>query len=81
MINNKDKELIEKYRDDIELFKKFCINSSNISAADRFEVGNEPYDEVDFYDLSLGFFAARGINIPDTFSLAIICRYDFGYWC
>lgn len=74
-----DKQVIEKYKKEIELFKDFCSKFGN---SGRFE-------EINFYDLSLGFFMALGLtdNLDNpglespAFALARICRYDFQYWC
>lgn len=75
-----NQRLMEEYGEEIEKFKAFCTSPLE-----------GEFDEIEFYDLSLGFFIALGvtkdtINNPpepfgDAFGLALLCRYTFHYWC
>jgi hypothetical protein len=76
--------LIAKYPAEIEAFKEFCMQSNKPelwTEEEREELGDEPYEEIDFYGLSLGFFIAKGVKQSDAFYLATTVRYHFQYWC
>ena len=55
----------------VKAFKKFCEDNSK----------NEYLDEIHWYDLSIGFFMARGLSVSDSVILALFCRYTAQYWC
>lgn len=73
--------LLETYEKQVEAFKQFCLQLDDTC-------GNDSLDEVDMYDLSVGFFIALGVigdsgmgePFYDAFCLATVCRYDFEYW-
>lgn len=76
--------IVAKYPAEIEAFKQFCIQSQKPelwTEEEREELGDEPYEETDFYGLSLGFFIALGVPQVHAFDLARITRYHFQYWC
>jgi hypothetical protein len=81
---DKDKVLLEKYKDQVAKFKTFCEGVTP-------QMDRTVFDNINFYDFSVGFFIALGVvdnsiypdeNEPfaDACSLARICRYDFQYW-
>lgn len=53
----------------VEKFKALCV-SGNV---DRNE-------ELDWYDMSIGFFLALGLTETEANEMAIYARYDEGYW-
>lgn len=78
-------ELIELHLDSVLEFKREVCDKSNII---------DPDEERDWFDLSIGFFLAKGITTTiiddrtddadkclDAIYLAIACRYQFHYWC
>ena len=79
-----DKEILNKWVIEVEAFKQFCIRSNKPEMLTDEEidyVGKEPYEEINFYDLSIGFFMAKDVPLIDSFKLASITRYDLQYWC
>lgn len=61
-----------KYADILESFKTdICANAKTIDSEDEF----------DWYDLSIGYFLAKGLDIDAAVDLALIARYDEHYWC
>lgn len=72
------RRLTSQYVEEIAAFRKFCI-----------EHGDDPtFEEVDFKDLSLGFFIALGVTgdggtgetFYDAWLLGTYCRYRLQYW-
>lgn len=76
----KDKNTIEDNQIVLGEFQKFCRDSKKLTAEQRAYLGDDPWDEIDFHDLSLGFFVAKGVDLIDAYDLARICRYTFQYW-
>jgi hypothetical protein len=77
-ITKADEELLKKYAEQVAKFRKFCIECGD----------SVTFAEVNFYDLSIGFFVALGIDgdsgtgeqFYDAGRLAVICRYHLQYW-
>ena len=69
--------LLIKYKSQITAFKKFCC-----------KCGTDGFEEINFFDLGLGFFIALGVNgdsdtgeaFYDAHRLSSICRYTIQYW-
>lgn len=54
-----------------ELFKNFCQS----------EKAKDPeLDELDWYDMSIGFFLALGLSVEDAYAVATECMYTRQYW-
>lgn len=53
-----------------DLFKEFCLEC----------IDDERLKEIDWYDMSLGFFIALGLPIEQAEELACHVRYDENYW-
>jgi hypothetical protein len=56
----------------VEAFKAFCRSTAD---------AKEDFDELDWYDMSVGYFIGKGLPARDAFALASICRYKYQYWC
>ena len=41
----------------------------------------DPKEERDWYDLSIGYFLAKGTSVDVATNLSLIIRYDLQYWC
>lgn len=76
-----ERPIIKENIDHLVAFKEFCDASINPPEHWQHQIGDQPFEEYDFYALSLGFFIARGIEWPTAFSLATMSRYNFQYWC
>jgi len=83
-MDEKDEQLLKKYKEQVDKFKEFCLKLSP-------KANDAAFDDVNFYDLSLGFFIALGVventTCPGEYSpyadahcLAAVCRYHFKYW-
>lgn len=59
---------------------EFCIRSESLTAEEIENLGECPWEGINFYDLSIGFFVAAGVNLIDAFNLARITRYNYQYW-
>jgi hypothetical protein len=55
-----------------EKFKAFCHSSA---------AKDPELDELDWYDMSVGFFLALGLSVEDAYDVATKCRYTHKYWC
>lgn len=77
-------KLTSAYASEIAIFEKFCRTLPPGSDEGCFR-------EINFYDLSIGFFIALGVTkntlypdedepFCDAFHLAILCRYTYQYW-
>lgn len=53
-----------------QLFKDFCETSGN----------DTRLEEINWYDMSIGFFISFGLSIDDAEKLAIEVRYKEQYW-
>ena len=65
--------LSEREESVLDLFKQFCLASQ--SEDDRMDL-----EEQDWFALSLGYFLAFGLPVPDAFRLAGVARYTYKYW-
>lgn len=54
----------------LEGFKEFCEENTDETLL----------EEIQWYDMSLGWFLARGADIETAIDLAVAARYDYGYW-
>lgn len=75
--------ILSENKEVVEAFKEFCTGKGggkNMTPEETDYCEEEPFLEVDFYDLSLGFFIAKGCDLVVAFNLARICRYDLQYW-
>jgi len=63
-INEKHAEILERFKTEV------CSKSKEI----------DPGDEYDWYDLSVGYFLAKGLTIADATNLAVEARYQQHYW-
>lgn len=81
-LTTEDKACLERNAAAVEAFKQFCQTkvSGNFTPEEVDYFGEEPFEEVNFYDLSLGFFIASGCSLVDCFDLARITRYNLQYW-
>lgn len=70
-LNAQKRASLALYAPAMEAFKQFCIST---------ESEPEEWEEVDFSDLSVGFFIALGVPNAAANDLALIARYDFHYW-
>lgn len=57
----------------VDSFKEDCCGLRAIAI--------DPDSERDWYDLSIGYFLAKGLSIDQVTDLALIVRYDLQYWC
>ena len=55
----------------IQEFRKFCESS---------RAKHELLNELNWYDMSIGWFLAKGISVSRAFKLARTVRYDSEYW-
>ena len=62
--NTLERAAIKRFR------KEVCGRSESI----------DPYEDLDWYAMSIGFFLALGIPIDDAARLASWARYDQQYW-
>lgn len=62
--------------DALERFKQFCLAEMSANEDDKFD----PCEERDWFSLSLGFFAALGLNSRSANKLAGEARYTHHYW-
>lgn len=77
-MDQKDKDLLDKHKTEVDKFREFCILYGDHAA----------FDESDFSDVSLGFFIALGITgdggtgemFFEAYHLSTICRYKLQYW-
>ncbi len=58
-------------------FKEFCLQEDNQSNIDNKYDQNE---ELDWFSLSIGFFASLGLDSEESHELARISRYKYEYW-
>lgn len=56
----------------ISAFKNFCLSSQS---------EDEELEEVEWYDMSIGYFLALGLDVETSIEAAIECRYTHQYWC
>ena len=71
-------DLLDKHRNHVLEFKAFCLGGGQ----------DDAFEEINFRDLSIGFFIARGITgdggtgeaFYEAFVLASICRYTLQYF-
>lgn len=59
-------ELIEAFRVEI------CAKAAEI---------DEEFSELDWYDMSIGFFFAKGATYEQASKCARTARYTYEYWC
>jgi hypothetical protein len=65
-------DLLQAHLDDaMDKFRLFCLNNDYDSH----------FDELDWYALSIGFFAALGLSRETVQELALQARYTHHYWC
>lgn len=62
--------------DALERFKQFCLAERSASKDEKFDAS----EEQDWFSLSLGFFAALGLNSESANKLAREARYTHHYW-
>lgn len=71
-----DNELLTKYKEVVEGFKTFCsspvVTGIGMTADELEYLGEQPFDNIYFHDLSLGFFIAKNVLTIDAFKLAMI---------
>lgn len=60
-----------KQQEALDKFKEFCRKRQSI----------DERSELDWYALSLGYFAALGFSDDECHDLAIKSRYTYEYWC
>jgi hypothetical protein len=60
-----EQHAVERFRDEI------CARAEEI----------DPDEERDWWDLSLGFFLAAGLDVESAEEMATFVRYEMGYWC
>jgi hypothetical protein len=83
MVDANDEAALETYKVAVNAFKLFCAASDKPETWEDTVIdyiGDDPFEEINFYDVSLGFFIALGVPWDDAFRLARIVRYDFQYW-
>lgn len=65
ILSGEQKELLEQFRLEV------CLNSKAV----------DPDEERYWYDLSIGWFLAKGMTINQATDLALEARYTRQYWC
>jgi len=69
--DKKKESLVKQYKDIILEFKKdICDKSKDI----------DPNEELQWRDMSIGYFLAKGVDVNIAHELATIVRYYFHYW-
>lgn len=83
-LDAEEREVVARHEEAVAKFRDFCDTKAGggnrLTVEERDYLGNDPFEESDFHDLSLGFFIALGVPLNDSFDLARITRYDFQYW-
>ena len=79
----KDEDLQTRYEEQLAHYKEFCrkVAAGEMTQRDREMLGDEPFDETHFGDLSVGYFAALGVPWADCFALSTLCRYTLPGYC
>lgn len=57
----------------LEEFKKFAIENGKIVDSEL--------TELDWYDMSIGWFLAKGASLNQAVECALDARYKHEYWC
>jgi hypothetical protein len=74
-----DQSVIVRHAGVLVDYKNFCAQLDKpelMAAEDREYLGDDPFEETDFKDLSVGYFIGKGVSWTDSFKLARICRYS-----
>lgn len=83
-LSEEESECLLRNKEAVQAFEAFCRGPAQMKGLrpeDYEYLGQDPWEETDFHDLSLGFFVAKGCTMKDCFVLARIVRYTFEYWC
>jgi hypothetical protein len=86
MADMSDSAVLGRNANAVKAFKDFCeeydrgIDTVVLDPEDRKYMGSDPFEEIHWGDMSVGFFIAQGCTWADAFTLATICRYQYQYW-
>ena len=84
MMDKEDTLLITKYATQVAAFRRDCCDAKDDAEADDYWAR-----DLNFFDLSIGYFIAKGITgdsseenckYYDAHRLASIIRYELQYW-
>lgn len=63
-LDKEESALVLKHNTVLLAYRDFCDN-----------LDEDTYDDVQFHDLSLGYFLGKGVKDDEAFHLAALCRY------
>ena len=75
-----DDEIVTKWAVELKSFKVFCKNCHNLTDEEVDQLGEEPYTDLRFEEVALGFFLAKGVPPIYAFKLADLSGNYYHFW-